>query len=60
MNIYLLCNSDIMNFVLKTSGGGEGIWESGGAEDLILLLFFFGVLWLLVGEMWWGWAESLT
>ena len=44
MNIYLLCNSDIMNFVLKTSGGGEGIWESGGAEDLILLLFFFGVL----------------
>ena len=24
MNVYLLCNSDIVNFVLKTNGGGGG------------------------------------
>ena len=47
MNIYLLCNSNIVNFVLKTNGGGE--WFLVGAEDLILLFFFFGVGDMLVG-----------
>ena len=44
MNIYLLFNSDIVNFVLKTDGVGEGGYGSGGAEGLILLFLFFGVL----------------
>ena len=43
MNIYLLFNSDIVNFVLKTDGLGRG-YEIGGAEGFILLFLFFGVL----------------
>ena len=27
MNIYLLFNSGIVKFVLKTDGGEEGVWE---------------------------------
>ena len=54
MNIYLLSNSDIVNLWVREGYG------SGGAEDLILLFFFFGVLSLLVGEMWWGWAENFV
>ena len=49
MNIYLLFNSDIMNFLLKNNGvGKEGVvvYGSGGAEGLILLLSFFKVFYL--------------
>ena len=63
MNIYLLFNSDIMNFLLKNNGVGKEwvvVYGSGGAEGLILLLSFFTVFYLLVGEMRWGWAESLV
>ena len=63
MNIYLLFNSDIMNFLLKNNGvvkEGVVVYESGVAEGLILLLSFFKVFYLLVGEMQWGWAESLV
>ena len=36
LNIYLLLNSNIVNFVLKTN--------SGETENLILLFLYFGVL----------------
>ena len=57
MNIYFLFNSDIMNFLVKNHGirkGGGGVYGSGGAEGLILLLLFFKVFELSVGKMRWG------
>ena len=47
MNIYLFFNSDIVTFVLKTDGGGDGGME-GGAESLILSFLFLGCF-----NCWW-------
>ena len=44
MNIYLLFNSDIVNFVLKTDGVGEGVWERGYRRPYSVIIVFWGAL----------------
>ena len=59
MNIYLIFNSDIVNFVLKTDGGGEVGMGVGVQKALFYyLIYFFGVL-IVGGKRRFGWAESL-
>ena len=44
MNIYLLCNSDIVNFVSKTNGAEEGVWEWGCRRPYFAIFLFWGAL----------------
>ena len=48
MNIYLLFNSDIVNFVLKIDGVGEGGMGVGVQKVLFYYFCFFGC-----SNCWW-------
>ena len=48
LNIYLLFNSDFVNFVLKTDGGGEGVWEWGCRRPYFVIFVFWGCF-----NCWW-------
>ena len=53
MNIYLLCNSDIVNFVLKTNGGGGGGMGVGVQKTLFCRKYILEVE--CIGEGVWEW-----
>ena len=64
MNIYLLCNFNIVDFVLKTDRGGEGDKRVGVQKPLFCYFLFWGALivgrWDAVGlgrKSYWGQAE---
>ena len=44
MNIYLLCNFNIVDFVLKTDRGGEGDMRVGVQKALFCYFLFLGAL----------------
>ena len=44
MNIYLLFNSDFVNHVWKSDGGGYGVWEWGVQSCHVFFLLFFSYL----------------
>ena len=49
MNIYLIFNSDIVNFVLKTDGGGE----VGMGVEVQKALFYYFILFFWCFNCWW-------